>query len=197
MHSFQSVLENVQRGDFLTSIDLTEAYLHVPIHQGHRQYLRFCYSGKHLQYQALQFRLASVPRVFTKLLAALETSRRSRPVRVQSFLDNILVQSERDLGITVRCLQAHGFSINVQKSHCTSMNCLLHLGVIIDTMSCQVFLSPERLESIRTLVTQGLLTKVVPLALLATLLGKMISCINIVPWARLHACPLQWFLLPF
>lgn len=38
--------------------------------------------------------------------------------------------------------------------------------------------------------------KQVPLVLLFQLLGKMISCLAIVPWVRLHSRPLQWLLLP-
>lgn len=192
MHSLKSILENVRKGDILTSVDLTEVYLHVLIAPHHRQYLRFCYKGKHLQYRALPFGLASGPKVFTKILAALGASLRARPVRIQTYLDDILVQStshervEVDLGVMVRCLQAHGFSINVGKSHLTPTNHLLHLGAIIDTVCCQVFLSPERLGSIRSMITLIRSTRVVSLAILSTILGKMISCINVMPWARLH-----------
>lgn len=61
----------------------------------------------------------------------------------------------------------------------------------------QVLLSPDRCLSIRTLVTQILSLRLVPLILLSQLLGKMISCIAIIPWARFHAQPLQWYLLPY
>ncbi|XP_058020135.1 uncharacterized protein LOC131188700 isoform X2 [Ahaetulla prasina] len=66
MHSLRSILTNVRKGDFLTSIDLTEAYLHVPINRKHRRFLRFFYDGKHLQYRALPFGLASAPRVLRR-----------------------------------------------------------------------------------------------------------------------------------
>ncbi|XP_039200074.1 uncharacterized protein LOC120308279 [Crotalus tigris] len=39
--------------------------------------------------------------------------------------------------------------------------------------------------------------KVVSLVQLSQMLGKMVSCLGIVPWARLHSRDLQWFLLPF
>ncbi|XP_058022507.1 uncharacterized protein LOC131189903 [Ahaetulla prasina] len=44
--------------------------------------------------------------------------------------------------------------------------------------------------------TTGQIRPRVPLLLLSQLLGKMIPCIAIVPWARLHSRPLQWLLLP-
>lgn len=52
----------------MTSLDLTEAYLHVPILPRHHRFLRFCVERMHLQFKALPFGLSSAPRVFTKLL---------------------------------------------------------------------------------------------------------------------------------
>lgn len=87
--------------------------------------------------------------------------------------------------------------INPLKSHLVPTSRLLHLGAIIDTSLCKVFLSPERQVSIRTLVDKVRSERKVNLLLLSQLLGKLISCIAIVPWARLHTRNLQWFLLPY
>lgn len=75
----------------MQSLDLTEAYLYVPILPLHWQYLRFQYVGHHYQYRALPFGLSSVPRTFTKLLAALVAHLWALPVRVQCYLANILI----------------------------------------------------------------------------------------------------------
>lgn len=77
----------------MSSIDLTEAYLHVPILPEYRQYLSFCYNGNHFQYQALPFGLSSAPRVFTKIMAALMAYISSLPIRVLFYLDDILILS--------------------------------------------------------------------------------------------------------
>ncbi|XP_039195028.1 uncharacterized protein LOC120306250 [Crotalus tigris] len=60
-----------------------------------------------------------------------------------------------------------------------------------------VYLSPDHQVSIRILVRHVQHDRVVPLITLSQLLGKMISCISIVPWARLHSRALQWFHLLF
>lgn len=80
-------------GNFLVSIDLMEAYLHVPILPAHHQFLRFQYAKGRYQYRALPFGLASTPRCFTKVLAALAAHLRSIPMRLQCYLDNILIQA--------------------------------------------------------------------------------------------------------
>ena len=71
METLRSIISAVQRGDFMASIDLSEAYLHIPILLSHRQYLCFCYNQQKFQYRALPFGLKSAPRVFTKVLVAL------------------------------------------------------------------------------------------------------------------------------
>lgn len=187
----------------MTSIDLKEAYLHVPIRPSHRRFLRFTYSNRHFQYRAMPFGLSSAPRTFTKLLATVAAFLRLHPIRVVCYLDNILILSstrERavvDLHTVIRVLQQHEFSLNLDKSQLLPTNRILHLGAIIDSNSGHVFLSPDRILSIRSLVHQVLTLRSVPLLMLSQLLGKLISCIAIVPWAHLHACPLQWYLLPY
>lgn len=85
MQSLQSILESIQEGDSLTSIDLMEAYLHIPILSAHQRFLRFCYTNQHYQYRALPFGLSSVPRTF-KIMATLSAHLRSIPIRVQCYL---------------------------------------------------------------------------------------------------------------
>lgn len=82
MHSLQTILECIQEGDFLSSIDLTEAYLHVPNFPAHRKFLWFYYSGCHYKYRALPFHLSSAPRVFTKLMAALVDNIWTLPIQI-------------------------------------------------------------------------------------------------------------------
>lgn len=114
-------MAGIRKGDFLTSIDLTEAYLHIPIFPPHRRFLRFYYEGVHYQYRALPFGLSSAPCTFTKVLAALAAHLRAVPVRVQCYLDDTLIQSSlellalKDFQVTVTYLTKHGLSINMEK----------------------------------------------------------------------------------
>ncbi|XP_039189127.1 protein FAM117A isoform X2 [Crotalus tigris] len=203
MQMLRSILRSIRKGDLLTSIDLTKAYLHIPISLAHRRFLRFTYKGRHFQHRALRFGLSSAPRVFTKILAVLAAHLRMRSVRVQCYPDDILIQSSStgsalsDLELVVKLLQDHGFSVNFPKSHLVPTTRLLHLGAIIDTVECRVYLSQERRNSIRESVLQLRRCQSVTLASLSQLLGKMTSAIAIVPWSRLHSRELQWFMLPF
>lgn len=86
-------LQAVKESDFLTLVDLPEAYLHVPIHPAHRTFLCFCHAGNHYQYCALPFGLSFLPRVFIKLMAALVGHLWTMPIRIQFYLDYLLIQS--------------------------------------------------------------------------------------------------------
>ena len=55
MESNQSVLNSIQRDDWLVSMDMKDAYFHIPIHQQSRKYLRFVFHGKNYQFRALCF----------------------------------------------------------------------------------------------------------------------------------------------
>lgn len=202
MQSLSSIIGCIWEGNLLTSIVLKEAYLHIPTDPSHRRFLRFAYAGHHFQYWAMPFGLSLAPRTFTKPLAVVTANIRLILIRVQCYLDDILIQSSsqlqatRDLSTVIRILQHHGFFVNMEKSHLIPTTHLLHLGMVIDSNVYEVYLSQDRQDSIRTLVTQTSSLRSVLLVLLSQLLGKMISCVAIIPWACLHARTPQWFLLP-
>lgn len=160
MHSLRSILESIRHGDYLQTVDLREAYSHVPIHPLHSRYLRFEYNNMHFQYCAMPFGLSSAPRTFTKLVAVVAATIRSRSIRLLCYLDDVLVmstspsQAMKDMGVVLQVFQAHVFSINHRKSHLTPTTRLQHLGAVIDSQLGQVFLSPDRIHDIRAMVEQ-------------------------------------------
>lgn len=93
MESLRSITGALQKGEFLSSLDLKEAYLHVPILPAHRQFLRFCVGNWHLQFKALPFGLATAPRVFTKVLVGPVAYLRKQGIHVHLYLDDLLIRS--------------------------------------------------------------------------------------------------------
>ena len=55
-------------GEWVSSTDLSDAYLHIPIHPNSRKYLRFCYKSQVFQFTSLPFGLATAPQVFTMIV---------------------------------------------------------------------------------------------------------------------------------
>lgn len=61
MDTLSKVLNLVKTGDWAISLDLKDAYLHVPIFHTHRKYLRFCIQNQCYQFKVLCFEPTSAP----------------------------------------------------------------------------------------------------------------------------------------
>ena len=78
MEGIHLIRDLMVQGDWLTRIDLKDAYFAVPIHDTHQKYLRFIWQQQTYQFTCLPFGLSSAPRIFTKLLKLVVAYLRSR-----------------------------------------------------------------------------------------------------------------------
>ena len=69
METVDSIVKFLKKGQWLASLDLQDAYMHVPVLPAHRAYLRFAFQNVHYQFKVLPFGLMTAPRVFTKVLS--------------------------------------------------------------------------------------------------------------------------------
>ena len=67
MPTIRQVLQHVQQGDYVFSIEHNVAYLHIPLIKHHHHFLHFVWQHKPLQWKVLPFGLATAPRVFSSL----------------------------------------------------------------------------------------------------------------------------------
>ena len=91
MTTLQDVRRLLPAGSFMTSIDLKDAYWHVPIHKSFRKYLGFRLGRRKCQFRVLPFGLNIAPRVFTKLTKPILRELRLLGVGVLVYLDDWLV----------------------------------------------------------------------------------------------------------
>ena len=68
MKTPESIRASLIPGEWMSSIDLSDAYLHIPIHPNSRKYLRFCHKSQVFQFTSLPFWLATAPPVFTVIV---------------------------------------------------------------------------------------------------------------------------------
>ena len=61
METSESIRTSLRKGEWVTSLDLNDAYLHVPIHTQSQKYLRFHFQGFTYQFTSLPFLLATAP----------------------------------------------------------------------------------------------------------------------------------------
>ena len=82
METPESIRASLIPGEWVSSIDLTDAYLHIPIHPNSRKYLRFCHRSQVFQFTSLPFGLATAPQVFTMIVKEVKLMALSRGIRL-------------------------------------------------------------------------------------------------------------------
>ena len=108
--------------EWVSSIDLSDAYLHIPIHPNSRKYLRFCYRSQVFQFTSLPFGLATAPQVFTIIVKEVKLMALSRGLRLHQYLDDWLIrsQSQEEAQVNTQAVvdltQSLGWIINQEKS---------------------------------------------------------------------------------
>ena len=65
METAENIRDSFQQGEWVTSLDLTDAYFHIPIHPRFQKYLRFNVGDRSYQFTALPFGIATAPLEFT------------------------------------------------------------------------------------------------------------------------------------
>ena len=74
MESARSIQQSMNPDESACSIDLIDAYFHIPIHPKFRKYLRIAVLGKVYQFKAMPFGLKIAPRIFTKVMLEVAKS---------------------------------------------------------------------------------------------------------------------------
>ena len=94
METPASIRTSLIPGEWVSSIDLSDAYLHIPIHPLSRKYLRFCHRSQVFQFTSLPFGLATAPQVFTMIVKEVKLMALSRGLRLHQYLDDWLIRSQ-------------------------------------------------------------------------------------------------------
>ena len=193
MDCLSTVLKLVQQGDWAISVDLKDAYLHIPMYPPHKKYLRFCIQGKAYQFNCLCFGPTVAPRAFTKLVTVIAAYLRMQNVRLAVYLDDwfivnqikkmLIVDKEKSLSLLVRL----GFIVNLEKSSLIPSQSVTYIGALFHLDKGVVCPTLERILKIKQAI-QALKKEMTAQSYLR-LLGLMASCIELVPNARLFMRP--------
>lgn len=181
----------------MCSIDLQDAYFHVPVSKMHQKFLRFRVSSQHYRYAVLPFGLKSAPRTFTKSMAVVAAFLRRQKIFIYPYLDDWLLKSsspsllQDHLATCLHLLNNGGLQLNYKKSILNPTQKIHYLGASLDTVRANVCPSEERWSSLQEKCLTLLHEQFLSVRQVSSLLGSMASCIFIVPNARLHMHPLQ------
>ena len=187
METPESIRTSLVPGEWVSSIDLSDAYLHIPIHPNSRKYLRFCYKAQVFQFTSLPFGLATAPQV-------------SRGLRIHQYLDDWLIrsqsqeESQRDTQAVVDLTQSLGWIINQEKSELKPTQVFSFVGYEYHLDSALVRPTHERWLKLQDLILRLKSKRVLTARCLMFLIGLLASTEKMVPEGRLHMRPFQFHL---
>jgi ribonuclease HI len=202
MDTLAKVINLVRPRDWAVSIDLSDAYLHIPIYRKHRKFLRFCFQGICYQWKVMCFGPSVAPRVFTKLVSVVAAYLRTLNIRLSVYLDDWMSLNQvkqkliQDRDKCLNLLISLGFIVNNEKSSLAPQQSIVYIGALFNLKLGLISPTWERIKKIQQAIENLVLGQRTARDILH-LLGLMASCIQLIPYARLHMRPIQLHLLSF
>ena len=201
METSALVMAALQQGEWATSLDLSDAYFHIPIHTVSRRFLRFKHRGTVYQFRALPFGLNTAPRVFTRMISVVMAHLRSTyGVVIHPYIDDWLIrassesESRRVTDIVLHQCLVLGLNVNLAKSDLTPSQRFSFLGNRFDLQRAWVWPGDHKLQALHMAI-QVLMEEPVPQARqFLKVLGHMVSVMDLVQWGRIHLRAIQWCL---
>jgi ribonuclease HI len=183
--------------DWLTSIDLKDAYFHIPIHQSSRPYLRFVWLDRIYQFKALCFGLSTAPYVFTRVFRIVSTLAHQEGFRLYRYLDDWLLAAQSPQEVTAAtqfvlrtCLEL-GLIVNMEKSELKPTQRTVFLGMQLDTATFMVKPSEDRLSRLDAALRSFFRDEAPTAKAYLRIMGHMASLEKMLPLARLRIRPIQ------
>ena len=200
METTQSIRNSLQVGQWTTSLDLKDAYFHIPMAPSVHKLLRFQVLGKVYQFVAMPFGLATAPREFTTLVKEVKRMALRLGISVHMYLDDWLIKANS-------CQEAHsatltllelthklGWIVNREKSDLLPKQVFTFLGQVFDLSKGVCYPTEARFLSIQEAIHPLLFNPLTTPRQVMHLLGLLASTEKLVPQGRLHMRHLQFHL---
>ncbi|XP_071998846.1 uncharacterized protein [Engystomops pustulosus] len=206
MESVRTATQLIHVDSHMCTLDLQDAYYHVPIHPASQKFLRFSVlspegSVLHFQFCALPFGISSAPRVFTKIMVEVVAFLRLQNISIIPYLDDFLIiGKDRQSLLTAResslkILSELGWLINLKKSSLTPSTQKTFLGVILNSTHQMSFLPQEKMINIKDQIHSLRRRDSISVRQAMKTLGLLTACLPAVAWSQSHTRILQNWIL--
>ena len=179
MTTTEDVRNLLPQGTYTASVDIKDAYWHIPIAKKFQSFLGFRVQDQFYHCKAIPFGLNIAPRIFTKIMSAAINQLRLRGISVVAYLDDLLIwapspgQLRSDLMESVTFLSSLGWSINRKKSNLSPSQEFRYLGIEWNTVSHSLLLPRDKVVSYLNQARLLLNLKKVKLKQLQSLAGSL------------------------
>ena len=193
MDTVQVIRAAVEPGMWGVSIDLSDAYHHIPVAAGHQRFLAFQLGERKFCYRACPFGLSPIPQVFTAALSPLKLhARKTWQVPVFQYLDDwlLLAQAQEQAAVVglefaSLCMEL-GLLVNLKKSQLVPSQRLEHLGVDWDLQHAVLRPPVAKVDDLVSRVISIAETLRAPLPLLESVRGQMVAMEKVVRFGRIN-----------
>ena len=93
METPETIRLSLQQGEWITLLDFSDAYFHIPISQRSQKYLRFHLNSQTFQFTALPFGLSTAPLEFTKVVKEVKLMAQAQGIQIHQYLDDWLLRA--------------------------------------------------------------------------------------------------------
>ena len=158
MESPESIRALMRPGDWAVSIDLSNAYFHIPINQQFREFLTFWHRGTLWQFRALPFGLSTAPCIFTRVMEEVRKMAAVLGITMHMYKDDWLIPGQSSEIVSSHCewvlnlCSRLGFRVNFLKSGLVLSQDFTFIGYRCVTQSDQVFAPQKCIDTLVTLL---------------------------------------------
>ena len=200
METPETIRTSLQQGEWVSSIDFSDAYFHIPIHFTSRKFLRFHFQNQSYQFRALPFGLSTAPMEFTAVAKEVKLMAQSQGIRIHQYLDDWLIRAptkeschQGTQSLLALC-QELGWMVNMQKSELEPQQIFDFVGYQYDLLNGLVRPTQNRWEALQQKITGLLQRRSCRVRTFMSLIGLLTATEKQVPLGRLHMRPIQWHL---
>ena len=200
METPETIRTSLQQEEWVTSLDFSDAYFHIPIHFTSRKFLRFHFQNQSYQFRALPFGLSTAPMEFTGVVKEVKLMAQSQGIRIHQYLDDWLIRAptkeschQGTQSLLALC-QELGWMVNMQKSELEPQQVFDFVGYQYDLLNGVVRPTQNRWEALQQKITVLLQTRYCRVRTFMSLIGLLTATEKQVPLGRLHMRPIQWHL---
>ena len=155
MEGIHMLKDILKQGDWMTKVDLKDAYFMIPMASNMKRFLRFRWQSQTYQFNCLPFGLSSAPWVFTKTTRPIVTVLRTLGLRMIIYIDDILIMADSQAmarehtATLIFLLENLGFIINYPKSLLDPTQEIDYLGFTINSKTMELRMPGEKIKQIR------------------------------------------------
>ena len=146
MTTFKDLKAIIPEGSWAATLDMQDAYWHIPVKPYFRQWLGFKYRKHKYSFNCLPFGLNVAPGLFTNICKPILKYLHDKGVSVSAYLDDWIIwgtskeNCDRNIKLTVEILIHLGFLINTNKSNLSPSQHISYIGYVwnFDKFTCKL-----------------------------------------------------------